>query len=464
MFVLKQTTDQEESPMESTLCCPTPATSPATARGKSGEVVVTPSALLEAFAEVPDPRRRQGIRFARPTILALAACAILANHLSVLAIAEWGVALSHDLLASLGFKDGVTPHQSTIQRLFQKLDPDALSRTLTAHFARLTAPNSESGQASRRGSQGVAFDGKAQRGRLRFDSAGCPVHALSAYLHDLGVVLAQEPIEPHPLATSLPTPGDTPAPKPTEPKPTEAAETKQPPIDKAAIDKAEAELSVAPELLKRLDWHGRVLTGDALFCQRSLCQQVVESGGDYLFIVKGNQPRLYEDIRLLFDPPEGLALPLDDRREARSVDHGHGRRYDTRVLVASTDLVGYSDWPFLAQVFSLERTWQEKGKIKREVRFGVTSLPREVADAERLLELKRAHWQIENCDHYVKDVTLGEDRSLVHLGNGPSVLATLRDLALSLLHRAGHRTIASRLRFHSTHPQAAVALFLGQNA
>jgi predicted transposase YbfD/YdcC len=207
-----------------------------------------------------------------------------------------------------------------------------------------------------------------------------------------------------------------------------------------------------------------VLTGDALFCQRALCKQVVDSGGDYLFIVKENQHRLHEDIRLLFDPPPGLALPLDDRREARSVDHGHGRHYDTRVLVASTDLVGYSDWPSLAQVFSLERTWREKGKTKREVRFGVTSLPKEVADADRLLELKRTHWRIENCDHYVKDVTLGEDRSLVHLGNGPSVLAMLRDLTLSLLHRAGFHTIASRLRYHSVHPNEAIALFLGQNA
>jgi predicted transposase YbfD/YdcC len=149
---------------------------------------------------------------------------------------------------------------------------------------------------------------------------------------------------------------------------------------------------------------------------------------------------------------------------ARTVDHGHGRHYDTRALVASSDLVGYSDWPHLVQVFSLERTWAEKGKTRREVRFGVTSLPKEIANAERLLELTRAHWQIENSDHYVKDVTLGEDRSLVHLGNGPSVLATLRDLALSLLHRAGYRAIASRLRYHSVHPKEAITLFLGQNA
>lgn len=413
---------------------PAPARSSGAPVTQPSSVVVSPSALLSAFATVPDPRRRQGTRFALPAMLALAVAAILSNHLSVLAIAEWGASQCHVLLQSLGFTDGVTPHQSTLQRLFRKLDPDALSKALTSHFATAT-PGSAKAERRPRGSQGVAIDGKAQRGRLAFDPSGCPVHALSAFLHDHGVILAQEPIDPHPQ---------------------EAQETADA-QDNKPIDKAEAELTVAPDLIKRVDWHGRVLTGDALFCQRAICQQVVDSGGDYLLIVKENQPTLYEDIRLLFDPPTP-DLPLDDRREARTVDHGHGRHHDTRHLIASTDLVGYGDWPYLAQAFRQERTWQERGDTKREVRYGITSLPVPIADADRLLELKRGHWQIENSDHYVKDVTMGEDRSLIHLGNGPSVLAMLRDLALSLLHRAGRRAIASRLRYHSLHPEAAVAL------
>ncbi|MDO8673756.1 MAG: ISAs1 family transposase, partial [Dehalococcoidia bacterium] len=86
-----------------------------------------------------------------------------------------------------------------------------------------------------------------------------------------------------------------------------------------------------------------------------------------------------------------------------------------------------------------------------------------VADAARLLELKRGHWQIENGLHYVKDVTLGEDRSLIHMGEGPSVMALIRDMALNLLHQNGCRTIAQRLRFNSCHPQQAVALLTGIN-
>src|SRR5690349_17488198 len=88
---------------------------------------VAPSRLLAAFATVPDPRRRQGTRFPLVALLALAVTALLANHLSVLAIAEWGASQPGELLACLGFPAGVTPHQSTLQRLFRKLDPTAVS-------------------------------------------------------------------------------------------------------------------------------------------------------------------------------------------------------------------------------------------------------------------------------------------------------------------------------------------------
>lgn len=384
---------------------------------------LTPSTLLSIFATVPDPRRRQGLRFALPAMLALAVVAMLSNHLSVLAIAEWGATQRRDLLCALGFPDGVTPHQSTLHRLFRKLHPDRLAAALTSYFTLIPTATAE----RPRGSQGVALDGKAQRGRLTFGTAGCPVHALSAFLHEQGIVLAHEPID----------------------------------IDEQT-DKAEAELTVAPALVARVDWRGRVLTGDALFCQRKLCQQVLDAGGDYLLIVKENQPTLLDDIRLLFDPPAGTP-PLDDRREATTIEQGHGRQNDRRYLIASTDLVGYSDWPGLDQVFRLERTWQEHGTSKGEVRYGITSLPPTVGDAHRLLALKRGHWQIENGLHYVRDVTLDEDRSLVHVGHGPSIMALFRDLALNLLRQAGYRTIATRLRFHSCHPEEAVALLTGMH-
>jgi predicted transposase YbfD/YdcC len=380
---------------------------------------VSPTSLAAAFAAVPDPRRAASVLYPLPAVLALAVAAILANHHSVLAIAEWGARQAPAVLAALGFPAARTPCQSTLQRLFRQLDGDALSATLTSRFAPCAAPAAAA--------RGIAVDGKAQRGRLRFPGGGCPVHALSAVCHDWGVVLAHEPI-----AAS------------------------------AGTDKGEAELTVAPALLARIDWHGRVLTGDALFCQRAICRQVLAAGGDFVLAVKENQGRLYGDIRLLFDPPPDVdALPLSDRRTTRTIDYGHGRTREVRELVASTDLRGYLDWPGQAQVFRVERTWREQGARKRVVRYGITSLAPEAADPARLLALKRGHWTVENRVHRRKDVTFGEDASLIHAGQGPTVMALLRDAAVSLLHRAGVHRVAARLRRHSQHPAEAVALVVG---
>ena len=131
-----------------------------------------------------------------------------------------------------------------------------------------------------------------------------------------------------------------------------------------------------------------------------------------------------------------------------------------RQLVAPTDLTTYLDWPGLEQVFRLERTWQEHGVRKQALLYGITSLAPESGPPERLLALKRGHRGIENGLHRVKDVTLGEDQSTLHCGQGPAVMAFLRDAAISLLRRAGIYQIAARLRQHAQDPAPAVALVL----
>jgi len=383
-------------------------------------VAVSPSSLAVAFAQVPDPRRAASVVYPLPAILAMAVAALLANHLSVLAIAEWGARQDTRMREALGFPAGRTPCQSTLQRLFRQLDGHALAATLTACLAPSAAPTTTDPAT-----QGVAIDGKAQRGRLRFAHTGCPVHALSAFCHDQGIVLAHEPIE-------------------------------------AGPDKAEAELTVAPALLARIAWPGRVLTGDALFCQRALCEHVLVAGGDYLLLVKDNQGTLHDDLALLFDPPPAVpAAPLADRRVVRTVESGHGRTMEIRELIASIDLHEYLDWPGVQQVFRLERSWRERGTPKRALHYGITSLTPQQADPARLLALRRGHWTIENRLHRRKDVSFGEDASLIHVGQGPTVMALLRDAAVSLLHRAGVQRVAARLRTHSQHPEQAVALVVG---
>lgn len=394
-----------------------------TATAPSGATVTfAVETLPEAFARIPDPRRAQGTRYPVAAILSLAVVAVLANHTSVLAMAEWAARQTRHVRRALGFGRDTTPHQTTIQRLLQRLDPAAVAAAVERVFDPLTP-----GEVRARGSQGVALDGKAQRGRLRHAATPThPIHAISAFCHDLGGVLAQVVVD---------------------------------------AQQHEAELTVVPSAIRRIDWQGRVLTGDALYCQQALCAQVVEAGGDYLLIVKENQPTLLADIAQVFAP-----LTAEERtrtgvhtvhplvvQTARTVEKGHGRIEERQIRVSS-ELAGYSSWPYLVQVFEDTRTWTAKGVTKQQVRHGITSLPATVSNAAQLAALKRGHWQIENALHYVKDVTLGEDASQTHVAAGADVLAMVGNIAISLLRRAGYRSIAARLRHNSGCPHDALAL------
>lgn len=140
----------------------------------------------------------------------------------------------------------------------------------------------------------------------------------------------------------------------------------------------------------------------------------------------------------------------------------HGDRREERRLWTSVVLVGYSDWPHLAQACRLERVVTRKGRTRREVAYAVTSLPSQRGDAQRLLSLWRGHWGIENRLHWVRDVTFDEDRCQVRVGAAPQVVASLRNAVISLVRLAGKTNVAATLRRHAAHPAEALSL-LGLN-
>jgi len=126
-------------------------------------------------------------------------------------------------------------------------------------------------------------------------------------------------------------------------------------------------------------------------------------------------------------------------------------------------LNGYVDFPHAAQVFCLQRQVCElaTGALRRETVYGITSLLPAQASPAQLLALVRAHWTIENRLHWVRDVTFDEDRSQIRRGAGPQVMATLRNLAISLLRLAGAPLIAPALRQAGWHGQALIFRLLG---
>lgn len=160
-------------------------------------------------------------------------------------------------------------------------------------------------------------------------------------------------------------------------------------------------------------------------------------------MIKDNQLGLKRDIADVWElgplpPPQVVQY------------HKHGGRVERRALWASSELESYSDWPHLAQVCRVERTFLRKGKVSQEVAYAVTSLSPLKANPSQLLTLWRGHWGIENRLHWVRDVTLDEDRC--------QVLAALRNLTISLLRLGGKSNIAAALRRHAARPQEAFAL------
>jgi hypothetical protein len=137
-------------------------------------------------------------------------------------------------------------------------------------------------------------------------------------------------------------------------------------------------------------------------------------------------------------------------------DKGHGR-IEWRQLEASAALAGYLDWPGAARVCRVERRRRLRGKESADVAHAITSLGPDRATAADLLALSRAHWEIENRLHWVRDVTLREDACRVRSGQAPQVLAACRNAVLTLLRRLGGPIVAGIEHFQE-HRRAALNL------
>ena len=190
--------------------------------------------------------------------------------------------------------------------------------------------------------------------------------------------------------------------------------------------------------------------------------------------MKENQPLTLEAVRFSF------ADPWTPRERVVVAGVRHGDREERRTLEASTEVVPYlarrerldaeegeagtiAGWPALAQVCRIHREVEyvsgaRAGGTTSEWAYALTSLPPQQADAARLEQLWRGHWQIENGLHYVRDVTLGEDACQVRSDRAPANFAACRNAALNLLRLAGVTNVAAALRRHAMYPRQALAL------
>jgi predicted transposase YbfD/YdcC len=405
-----------------------------------------PADLVAALMTVPDPRSRRGIRHRLVTVLALAVCAVLAGARSYVAIAEWAHDLPLGARVRLGLTVGrATPSESAIRRILQKVDPEALDRVvsdwLVARVARTSppfpdppgdpAPQHGAGSGPARiaplpprvpsprvpsprvsSPRVIAVDGKSARG-ARCGADDRAVHLLAAFDTRCGIVLGQ-----------------------------------------SVVDGKSNEITAFTPLLDRVDITDAIITADALHTQDEHARYLHRRGAHYVFVVKGNRPKLHQQL---------AGLPWCDISAVDlSHDAAHGRR-ETRTLkltAVRSAVTGGILFPHAQLAIQIVRRRRPAGSRRghTETVYAVTNLSWQQIRADQLAEAIRNHWHVENRLHWIRDVTFAEDLSQVRTGHGPANMATLRNLALSRHRIAGADNIAAACRHVGRHPNRVLPL------
>jgi len=342
--------------------------------------VQAPLDIAHHFADIPDPRHwafRDRHRLG--DILVLALSAVLSGARSWDAIADFGRA-KETWFRSLGLElpNGVPCHD-TFNRILAALDPVAFQESFTSWINAV---------CETLGFYHLPIDGKAVRGSAGPD--GTCLHLVSAWVAERRLSLAQ-----------------------------------------VAVEGKSNEITAIPELLKMLGLHGALVSIDAIGCQKDIARQITEAGGDYLLAVKENQPTLYADVEQCFlgAYEKDFAGTSHDVFTTQEVSHGRVEGRVCRVLYEVSGLSTRGEWVDLKALVQVVRARRQGGEESNEVAYYISS---SAAPAEVLAEGVRAHWGIENGQHWCLDVLFGEDLCRTRQGNAAENLAWLRKMALSL--------------------------------
>jgi predicted transposase YbfD/YdcC len=377
--------------------------------------IINLSSLYARFQGLTDKRKAKGKRYALTTILMGIFLAKLCGEDKPSGIAEWVKLRAGMIVSALGLKRKEMPSHHTYRRvLVDGVDENEIEELARKHHRR-------------HGRAGyyvvVAMDGKVMRGTIDLDvRAGLCLLAL--YLPGEGVTLAQ-----------------------------------------IALESQQNEISAAPILLDLVDLRNKVVIGDAIHTQRQVSIQIGRVGSNYIWTVKGNQPQLLQDLQDWFDTEvellPGMGAPAKDFRSISVTNKAHGR-IEVRVLTTSSQLNDFLDWPFLRQVFKLERhvTIQKTGKTRHEIVYGITSLSADQASPDQLLQMLRSYWQIENGLHYPRDVSLREDQTRFKNHSAAHVMAIINNLVLGLIAGSDFPFVPTARRFFAAYPEKALELLL----
>lgn len=359
--------------------------------------------FVACFAEVVDPRQ-DNARHNLHELLLIALCTILTGGKDCSDMALFGTAKEPFLRQFLRLRHGIPSHD-TFSRVFRLLDPAPFEACFTRFMQRFAETL-----------QGVvAIDGKTLRRSFDRAAGKSPLHMLHAWSADQRLLLGQ-----------------------------------------LAVDGKSNEITAVPKLLDLLSLKGRIVTADALNCQRAIAAKVVAQGGDYVLALKGNQGCLHDDVRTFLDDP---ARPVEASHTMVDGDHG---RIETRTSLVSSDIEWLQEqhaWPGLMAIGKVVRTREIGTQTSTETAYYLLST---ALSAARFGEVARAHWGVENGLHWVLDVTMNEDQARNHKDHGPQNIALLRRLALNLAKLEGSRASLKSKLFRAALSEAFLTRLLSQ--
>lgn len=331
--------------------------------------------FLEHFGSIRDHRVPGMVTYPLDELLLCALCAVLSGSDEWEEIAFWGEEHLDFLRRYLPYAHG-TASAWTFREVFAHLDAAAFQRCFTAWMASMLGVVKE----------GIAIDGKTLCASATGAVAAC--HVVSAFAHARGLILGQR-----------------------------------------AVKEKSNEITAIPELLAALALEGCVVTIDAMGCQKSIADQIIKAGADYVLALKGNQGTLHDDVRLFFESlPEGAKTVTHE-----TLDKGHGR-IERRHCTVTADIGRLKEahpWTGLTTIACIESEVTSQGKTSVEARYFISSLP---PDPVRLLAAVRSHWGIESM-HWQLDVTFRDDLATARKDHSALNLTTFKRAAYNLLKR-----------------------------
>jgi len=346
-------------------------------------VPVMTCALMERLETIADPRRQgENLKHRLVDIIILGFCGVLAGCDDFVEIREWAKVHEAVFRSFLELPHGIPAHD-TFTRVFAMLTPAVLQEVLLPWLL------------ERRGLPGdwIHVDGKTLR-RTRCQRQKLKaLHMVSAWAGQTGITLGQ-----------------------------------------VAVDTKSNEITAMPQLLELLDLHDKIVTTDAMGCQKDIAETIVAGGGDYILAVKDNQPTLHAEIQAAF--ATAVPPPARSSRRYTTEDHGHGREEQRTVQVlparGALSAAQSTAWLGVLTIIMVTRVvWCEAtGVESREVSYFLSSLP---PNARRIGTAIRGHWSIENGLHWVLDVVFREDARRLYDRTAAENIAFLNRLALSLL-------------------------------